>query len=182
MSRLPEIDPDNLTEAQQRVYEKIAAGPRGGVRGPFAPLLLCPEVADGVQQVGAWLRFEGSLSGDLRELAILITARVWSAQYEWYAHAPIAEKEGLDPTIMAAVAERREPDFNTEAEATVYAYCQELHGDHRVSDATYGQAVAEFGEAGVMELTALCGHYTTVAMTLNVFGIEPPEGERPLPD
>ena len=87
MSRLPEFDETKLTVAQKEVYDRIAAGPRGGVRGPFKALLHAPELGDLVQAVGGHLRYGGALSGDLRELAILVTGRHINAQYEFFAHA-----------------------------------------------------------------------------------------------
>jgi len=109
MTRLSEFDPETMTDAQRTVYENIIQGPRGGLRGPFKALLHAPELADLVQGVGGHLRFDGALRGDLRELAILVTARHIRAQYEWFAHAPIGEKDGLDPAIVEAIRTGAEP-------------------------------------------------------------------------
>ena len=101
MQRLPKLDPGALMGRKREVYNTIAGGPRGGVRGPFVALLQCPDIADYVQGLGAHLRFEGALPGPLRELAILMTARFWTAAYEWCAHVTIAEKEGLAPAVRS---------------------------------------------------------------------------------
>ncbi len=125
MPRLPDLDPDTLTAEQKNVFDKIANGPRGGVRGPFAALLHCPGAADHIQAMGAHLRFDGVLPGPLRELAILVTAHFWKAEYEWNSHAPIAEKEGLDPAVIDAIAQNRTPEFPSPDQRAVYAVVAE---------------------------------------------------------
>ena len=182
MARLPEFDETKLTAAQKEVYDRIASGPRGGVRGPFKALLHAPELGDHIQEVGGHLRYGGSLSGDLRELAILVTGRHINAQYEFFAHAPIGIDEGLDPAIVEAVRTKREPSFNDEKTETVYRFAKQMNEKHNVDDATFEAAVAQFGHPGVVELVVLCGYYTLIAMTLNSFGITPPEGEEPFSD
>jgi len=146
------------------------------VRGPFAKLLHHPGIADHVQAMGIHLRFDGILPGRLRELAILTTARFWKADYEWNSHAPIAEKEGLDPAVIDAIAEEKTPDFPSDEEKTVHAFVTELHRDHQVSDITYAEAVRAFGTEAVVELTALAGYYTLISMVLRTFEVEAPEG------
>lgn len=182
MSRLPEFDETKLTVAQKEVYDRIAAGPRGGVRGPFKALLHAPELGDLVQAVGGHLRYGGALSGDLRELAILVTGRHINAQYEFFAHAPIGIDEGLDPAIVEAIRTKQEPQIEDADTACVYHFANALNEGHNVDDATYNEAVERFGHGGVVELVALCGYYTLIGMTLNVFGIDPPEGEAPFDD
>ncbi|MBC8337954.1 MAG: carboxymuconolactone decarboxylase family protein [Alphaproteobacteria bacterium] len=169
MPRLPDLDPAALTLEQQRVHDNITSGPRGGVRGPFAALLHHPGACDHVQAMGIHLRFDGVLPGHLRELAILTAARFWGAEYEWNAHAPIAEKEGLSQGVINAIAENRPPDFSSDAESAVHAFCRELHEIHHVGDETYEAAIAAIGQDGVIELTVLCGYYTIISMTLRVF-------------
>ena len=85
-ARFPQVPRDQLTDAQKQVYDAIAGGPRGGVRGPFGPLLRSPELADRVQKLGEYLRFDSSLPARLNEMAILINARFWESKYEWNAH------------------------------------------------------------------------------------------------
>jgi 4-carboxymuconolactone decarboxylase len=180
MPRLPQLDPATLTGRQKEIYDKIVSSPRGGVRGPFGVLLHAPGVADPVQALGAYLRFESVLPAKLRELAILITARFWTAQFEWHVHRGFAEKEGLDPAVIDAIATRKTPDFKTPEEKVVYAYVRELHKQHRVSDATYEVAVRVLGREATVELTALAGYYTLISMVLNAFEVEVPTGEAPL--
>ena len=183
MSRLPSLAPEDLTEAQKRVLDKIQAGPRGGstgVQGPFGGWLASPEFADHAQKLGALLRFGTSVPGRLKELGILYVARTWTAQFEWYAHKKIALDAGLDLDVIDAVEARRRPDFKHDDEAVVYDFCVELHETRRVSDACFEAAKKHLGEAGVSELVGVLGYYTLVSMTLNVFEVPLPEGE-PLP-
>ncbi|HJO74545.1 MAG TPA: carboxymuconolactone decarboxylase family protein [Rhodospirillales bacterium] len=181
MPRLLELDPSALTPKQQRVHDVIANGPRGSVRGPFAALLHCPGVADYVQAMGIHLRFDAVLPGLLRELAILTTARFWKAEYEWNSHAPIAEKEGLSPAVIDAIALNQTPEFHSPDQQAVYAFCRELHENHHVGDTVYEQAIDALGLEAVMELTAVAGYYTLISMVLNTFEVAPPEGGTVLP-
>jgi len=174
--RYPELRPEQMTEAQQRVSQSIAAGPRGGVRGPFNALLRSPELADRVQRVGEYLRFGTSLPARLNELAILINARFWGSQYEWYAHRPLAEKGGLAPAVADDLARNRRPAGLQPDEAVVYEFCTALHTAHAVDDALFERAVAALGERGVMDLIGVSGYYTLVSMVLNVAEIPLPAG------
>ena len=180
MERFPELRDEELDEAQRRVAEAIAAGPRGTVLGPFPPLLHSPGLADRVQSLGAYVRFESPIPEDLKELAVLVTARHWTAQFEWYAHSRLALKAGVRPEVVAAIAEGRRPEGLSPAEAAVYDFCRELHGGRRVSDAMFERALAHMGRRGVMDLVGLCGYYALIAMVLNVAEVPAPEGEPPL--
>jgi 4-carboxymuconolactone decarboxylase len=179
MSRLSELTPETMNAEQKEAYDAIASGPRGGVRGPFAALLHNPTIANQVQQVGAALRYNGVLSGNLREIAILVTGRFWTAQYEWYAHAKIALEEGVGDNVVDAIAQRRRPSFTKSDEAAVYEFATELHEKQNVSDNTFEWAKEQLGEDGVVELTAICGYYGLVSMVLNTFQIPLPDGEAP---
>ncbi|MCH7864345.1 MAG: carboxymuconolactone decarboxylase family protein [Proteobacteria bacterium] len=173
MARLPPLDPDALTGRQREVFDGIAQGPRGGVLGPFTALLLQPEVADRVQALGARLRFEGTLPGRLRELAVLVTAHFWGAAYEWAAHAPIARKEGVPVAVIEAIADGRQPDFDDARDAAVYRFCSEMLETHEAGDETYADVLDALGLEGVVEMTALVGYYALLAMVLKTFRIEP---------
>jgi 4-carboxymuconolactone decarboxylase len=183
--RLPALPPEALSEAQKAVVGNITAGPRGSIRGPFAALLRSPVVADRVQSLGAYLRFESSIPPALNELAICVTAREWTAQYEWYAHARLALQAGLPAGILDAVAEGREPEGMDADQRLVWTFCTELHRDRGVSDPTYAAVRDRFGEQGVADLIAVSGYYVLVAMTLNVSRVPLPAGEpvplKPLP-
>ena len=176
MPRLPEPDPETLTAEQKAIFEDIAAGPRGGVRGPFKMLIYSPDLCTRVQKLGAYVRYDCSVPQRLRELAILITARHLDADYEWHAHVPHALKAGLAASIVEAIRVGEAPAFSEPAEQAVYDFVSELHQTHRVGDATYAAALSELGRQGVVDLVGLLGHYSLIAMTLNVFEVPVPDG------
>lgn len=180
MSRLPKLNAGELDNEQRRIVDEITAGPRGEVRGPFIPLLHNAKAADAVQRMGAFLRFEGTLPGALREMVILLVARHWCAQYEWFAHHDIALSEGLAPGIADAIQRNATPAFEDPLLERVYQFVIELHRNHEVSRGSFDLVLESLGPAKTVELVALCGHYNTVAMVLNTFSIEPPGGENPL--
>jgi 4-carboxymuconolactone decarboxylase len=179
MSRIPLPSAETLTPDQRRVYDAIASGPRGGVRGPFLALLYAPELADKWQQLGELLRYRTSLSPRLSELAILVTARHWDCQYEWFAHEQHALKGGVPPEFIAAIKADRRPQFDKPDDTAIYDYAVELHTRRAVSPETYKRALDIFGKTGVVEITALLGYYTMVAMTLNAHEIPVPSGATP---
>ena len=176
--RMAEIPLDKMTPAQRAVADAIMSGPRGGLRGPFNTWLRSPELADRLQKVGEYLRFNTSLDKRVNEMAILLTAQFWGAQYEWYAHAPLALKAGLDPAIVAAIGAGRKPENMKDDEAIVWDFTTQLRRDHAVDDATYTRAVAKFGEQGITDLIAVNGYYDVVSMTLNIARVAPPAGEQ----
>lgn len=180
MSRLPKLGSDQLSDEQRRVAAEITSGPRGEVRGPFVPLLHNAKAADAVQRMGSFLRFDGTLPGALREMVILMVARHWSAQYEWFAHHRIALEQGLDPAIADAIAAHRRPDFDDDVLAQVYDFVTELHRDHQVSEPTFAAVHAALGASQVVELIVLCGHYNLISMVLNAFDVQVPGGAQPL--
>ncbi len=180
--RFPTLTPEQMTPAQKKVADAIMAGPRKSMGGPFNAWLRSPELADRLQAVGEQVRFHSSLPPRLSEFAILITAREWDADYEWYAHYPLALKAGLKPEIAAAVAKGERPPGMAADEAAVFDYMAELRRTRRVSDATYARTHALLGDQGVIDLVALSGYYDLVSMTLNTAEVRPPEpGPLPLP-
>lgn len=146
----------------------MTAGPRGAVIGPFIATLRSPELTRRLQRLGEYLRYEAALPEKLREMAILLTAREWTQGFEWETHAPLAEKAGLSAATIAAIGDARVPASMERGESLVYDVCTEVFRDRAVSDATYVAAVKEFGEQGVVDLIAIVGYYTTLAMILNV--------------
>ena len=180
--RFPTLTPEQMTPAQRSVADKITSGPRKSMGGPFNAWLRSPELADRLQAVGEHVRFHSSLPARLNEFAILITARAWDADYEWYAHYPLALKAGLKPAVAAGIARGRRPAGMAADEAAVYDFMAELRRTHRVSDATYARAHQALGDQGVIDLVALSGYYDLVSMTLNTAQVRPPEaGALPLP-
>src|SRR5690348_1061392 len=182
MPRIPLFPMEQMTGEQRRVYDAVANGPRGKVEGPIRAALHRPDLADKWQQLGAALRYGTSLPPRLSELAILVTARAWDSQFEWYAHEPHAIKAGVGQEIVAAIRDGRTPSFSNPDEHAVYDYVAELQHTHAVSEKTYRRALALLDVIGIVELTALTGYNSMVAMTLNAHEIPLPEGvESPLP-
>jgi 4-carboxymuconolactone decarboxylase len=178
---MKDLSVSELTPEQRRVYDNIAAGPRGQVHGgPFHVWLREPGFADLTQALGAHLRFNKTLPLTVTEIGILMVARHWSAQFEWYYHKQVALKAGLDPKIIDAIHVRKVPASMAADEAAAHAFVGELLESKKVSQATYDRALKVLGEPGVVVLTGIVGYYSLVAMTLNVFDISVPQGE-PLP-
>lgn len=183
MTRLPMIPEDKLTEAQRRAVQAVTQGKRAGVRGPFPALLRSPELCAHAAVLGEFCRFGSSLPPRLSEMAILITAYNWRAQYEWYAHAPLAEKGGLGADVIEAIRIGKRPTGMKADETVLYDLCTELHDKKRVSDATYRKGVETFGENGVVDILGISGYYTLVSMVLNTAQVALPEGEKnPFPE
>lgn len=164
-----------MTDEQRGVYQSIVSGPRGGARGPFNALLRSPQLAEHAQKLGAYVRFKSSLPARLNELAILVTARYWTAQFEWYAHAQLAEKAGLGLNLISSIEKNLRPEGMTKEETAIYDFAKELHEKKEVGDATFAAVKDLFGEKGIVDLVGACGYYTMVSMILNV-------ERHPLPD
>lgn len=177
MPRIEMLEREAMDARQQQVHDEIVAGPRGGTRGPFQAWLRSPELADRGQKLGEFCRYNTSLGPRLSELAILVTARHFTAQFEWYAHAPMAARAGVDDAVIEAIRTRATPQFDKEDEATVYAFASEYYASHRVSDETYQRAKTLFGERGVADLVGVMGYYMLVSATLNVFEMDTPDGD-----
>jgi len=175
---MPPLRDAELSAAQRAAAKELTAGPRGGVVGPFIAALRSPELMTRLQRLGEYLRYGNALGPRLTELAILITARAWSQPFEWAMHVGEAEARGLASATISAIGRCKRPARMAADEAIVYDYLRELLAKQSVSDATYARAVAAFGEAGVVDLTAVAGYYTTLAMILNVARTPVPPGER----
>lgn len=168
-----------MDAAQKAVYDKIVSGPRGRIQGPLRAVLHNAELADRWQALGALLRYGTSLPPRLSEIAILVTGRACNSPFEWYAHRLEGEKAGLEPAFLEALLAQAEPPAMAADDALVWRYAVELNRHKSVSDATYAATLARFGERTVVELTALIGYYTMVAMTLNCHEIPLPDGVAP---
>ena len=168
-----------MTPAQRAVAAEIAAGPRGEVRGPFIALLHNAELARRIQQLGEHLRFHNKLPVAALEIAVLVTAREWNCQYEFFMHDRIARKAGLAPGIIDAIAQGKEPPAMSADEALVYKASRQAHATGRLDDETFAAARERFGLDGTLDLLALNGYYSMMAMVLNSSGIPLPEGSAP---
>jgi pimeloyl-ACP methyl ester carboxylesterase/alkylhydroperoxidase family enzyme len=180
-ARFAPLSDQDMTPEQRRVANAVASGPRGALRGPFHALLRSPELADRVRRLGDFVRFESAFPAPLRELAILLVARFWSAHYEWNAHRKHAVAAGLDPAIPAAIETGRRPAALSPDEALVYDLVSELLTDKDISDATYEAATSRFGERAVVELIGTAGYYGVVSLVLNAARVPVPEGGTRLP-
>jgi len=172
--RFPEIPLDKMTPAQRSVADAILSGPRKEISPPFDTWLRSPELTDRLAKLGEYLFFKTSLDNRVREMVVLMSAQFWGSQYEWYAHAPMATKAGLDPATIAAIGAGRKPDNMKDDEAVAWEFTTQLRRDHGVDDAIYAKAVEKFGERGVVDLIALNGGYDLVSMTLNVARVSVP--------
>ena len=179
--RMPPLADEAMTDEQRRCAREIASGPRGGVYGPFVPLLRSPELAGHAQRMGEYLRYRSSI-GTLSELAILVVARAWSQRVEWSIHAPIALGVGIAAETIAAIASGKEPRGLPDDQQVVYDFCRELCTDKSVSDATYERTKARFGDKGIIDLAGINGYYTLLAMVMNIARTSVPDvGDATLP-
>lgn len=181
VDRMPPLDPATMSAAQRNAAEALAAGPRGGVKGPFIPLLRSPELMDALQKVGEYLRFRSSLDPRIREFLMLVVSRQWSQQLEWFVHVPLALRAGVKEQTLQGLAAARRPPAMAEDEAMAYDLCDELLRTHGVSDATYRNAVDAFSEAGIIDILGLIGYFSTMSMVLNVAHTPTPPGESAIP-
>jgi len=169
--RLAKLTEDQLTPRQKELAARIA-GKRGQVRGPFLCWLHSPELCDRVEALGAYVRFDCSLSEKLREFSILITARHWDAQHSWNAHIDKAIVAGMSQESLQAIAERRAPEFAAEDERVFYEFCTEVLEEHFVSDATFAAALGLFGSNGVVDIIGCLGNFSMLAFCLNSFQVD----------
>lgn len=180
--RFPEIPREKMSAEQIAIYDRIASGPRAGVRGPYNALLRAPELCGLSEQLGAYVRYRNSLPNRLKEMAILLTARHWTAQYEWYAHRKIGEQEGLSPTLCDTIARGERPGNMDDEQVVVFDFVSQMLKTHAVDDTIYAQMKQAFGERGVLDLIYLVGHYCTVAFILNIDRHPLPPDAKPLPE
>lgn len=179
--RLAPIDEDTMSAAQRRLLDALRAGPRGqsiAPRGPFAAWMHAPQFGELAQTLGAHARYKTALPPRLSEFAILCTARLWRAQYEWFAHAPMAERAGVKPKTIADLRAGRAPKSAPRDERALHDFIRELYRTRRVADRTYKRVHAFLGDAAMVELCGILGYYTLISMTLNVFHMLPPASEK----
>jgi 4-carboxymuconolactone decarboxylase len=183
-ARFGPLKADELNPAQKAWADLIAAPPRNArfANPPYRAYIRNPELATRLSALSDYLRWNTSLPPRLSEFAILITARQWTAQYEWFAHYPLAIKAGLDPKIAGDLAAGNRPGGMRADEAAVYDLATELYRDKKVSDPTYGAALKQFGERGIMDVIGIIGYYDLVSMTLITMQATAPDNSvAPLP-
>jgi alkylhydroperoxidase family enzyme len=190
--RLDLIAPADLDDAQRAVYDAITGGPRasqagtvpitdeaGRLVGPFAVMLLAPEVGNAVQQVGAKIRFAAALTGRERELAILAVAGQLRSDFERLAHEPAALKLGLTQDQVNAALSGLVPDGLAESEALVFRLARVMTADRTLPDEDYDTGLAVLGRERLADLTWLVGYYAALALSLAVFRPFLPESFAP---
>lgn len=175
--RLADLDPTQLTPEQSRVYNAIVSGPRGKVVGPLRVWLTSPEMAEKAQALGQYARFDSVLPQDLSELAIIVTARIWSSGFEWTHHAPIALSAGIPSDAVEAISKGLRVRFDDPKRQGVFDCAVELHRDRQISDQSFETGRALLGEQGMVDLVGICGYYTLISMTINAFNV--PDGDGP---
>ncbi|HEY8069886.1 MAG TPA: carboxymuconolactone decarboxylase family protein [Burkholderiales bacterium] len=178
-SRFPLLARESMSAEQRDLYERRMVGPWADLRGPFNAFMRNPAMADKALDLGNHIRHGNSLSEPLTELAILVTGRHWSAQYEWWAHYKRAKAAGLPMHIADAIAAGRRPGGMQPDQEALYDFCIELHETQQVSDTTWARARALFSEQQILDLIATCGFYVLISMVLNVARPEMPGGEAP---
>jgi len=179
--RLPTIAPSDYTAEQKQAAADFEAARKVPVFGPFEPLMYSPQVMSQARAMGDYLRYKSAIGTTLSELAILVTAREWTQDYEWYVHQPIALKAGIKPEVADAIADGRRPTGMSDDEDIVYEFSIELHRTKRVSDTTFARAEKRFGKQGVVDLTGINAYYTLLAMQLNMAQYQMPKDGKPLP-
>jgi 4-carboxymuconolactone decarboxylase len=169
-----------LTPGQKAMVDDMLNGERKGVmNGPFNVLLRSPEMGDAAQKFGAQVRFHSTLPKRLNEMAILMTARFWNSQYDWWSHRQMAQDAGLSPAVIDAISVGKRPDPMQADEAAIYNFGDELLKTREVSDASFKAVVDKFGERGAVDLTSVMGYYCFVSMVLNVDRYPLPDGQQP---
>jgi 4-carboxymuconolactone decarboxylase len=159
---------DTIPGPQRALAERMLKETRAGLGGPWNIMLRSPGMAEGMVALYNHFRRNTRLPQRLVEFGILITAREWSAQYEWFVHYPIALTQGMSAEVLADVRANRRPAGMKPDEEAVYNFAVEILRKHFVSDATFQKAKSELGEEQVVDLIALVGTYVAIGALLNV--------------
>jgi len=178
MPRYQQVEESQLNDEQRRVYNDCKAGPRGMVPPPVHVWLKSPGLADHAHKLGGHVRFGTPFTQKQTEIAILVTARYWTAQFEWAAHVRLGLAAGLTQDVIDAIAERRTPKFADPDDQLVYDFARSYYQNHRIDDATYDRVVKRWGDKGIVDLAGLIGYYSFVSVTLNIFEVPTPAGAK----
>jgi len=175
--RLPTIPPAAYSPEQSQASADFEAARQGPVFGPFEPLMHSPQVMTLSRSMGDYLRYKSAIGNTMSELVILIVAREWTQDFEWWFHYPLALKSGISKEVADAIAEGRRPVGMSADEDMIYSYTTELTKNKQVSDVTFERVKARFGTKGVVDLTGIAGYYTFLAMQLNSAQYKLPSGQ-----
>jgi 4-carboxymuconolactone decarboxylase len=186
MSRLTPLTRLDLDDEQAAIWDALLEnrgggleliGPDGAMVGPFNAFVHAPKTGKRLSSLGALVRFRTSIERRLSEIAICTVGAHWQAEFEFWAHAPMAIEHGVDPAVIDALRAGRVPDFERDDERVVYEVVSQLLDRHRVDAQTYATAEALLGEAGLVELVSTAGYYCLISLTLNLFEVPLPDGE-----
>lgn len=175
--RLPTIPSAQYTPEQAQAAVEFETARKGPVFGPFEPLMHSPQVMTLSRSMGDYLRYKSAIGNTMSELVILVVAREWTQDFEWWYHYPLAIKAGISKDIADAIADGRRPVGMSADEDMIYSYTTELARNKRVSDVTFERVKARFGTKGVVDLTGIAGYYTFLAMQLNSAQYKIPKGQ-----
>ena len=182
MARIKDWKVEDLTKEQKEIHDTIVSGPRGHVVGPLRIWLNNPGLARSAQTVGEYARYGTSLSKGLSDLAIITTGRVWSSAFEWEHHAPLAIEGGIDPENVNIISMGQRPNFTKAEEESVFDFAAEANILKNVSDNTYNNLVSILDETTAIDVVGICGYYSLISMTLNVFKVPNDTDKWPLPE
>ena len=178
MPRYEQQDPAKLNAEQRRVWDACTAGPRGSVPPPVHVWLKSPGLADHAHQLGAHVRFGTPFTPKQTEIAILVNARYWTAQFEWAAHVRLGLQAGIARSRSTRSPSASAPKFTDPDDQLVYDFAHSYYQNHRVDQATYDRVATRWGDKGVVDLAGLIGYYSFVSVTLNVFEVPTPPGAK----
>jgi 4-carboxymuconolactone decarboxylase len=186
MTRIPYLRRDDLGPEAQRLWDGIVDGrgdfvvtAEGGLAGPFNAFITSPDAGRRLSSLGATLRFGSSIERRLSEIAILTTGARWQAEFEWWAHAPMAREHGVAEAVVEAIGRGEDPPFEADDERAVYTVARQLSQTGHLDQEAYDAAHRILGDAGMVELVSLCGYYTLISFLLNSFSVPLPPGVAP---
>ena len=187
MTRIPYVRRAELGPEGQRLWDALVDGQGdviltadGGLAGPFNALVTAPDAGRRMSSLGATLRFGTSIERRLSEIAIITTGARWQAEFEWWAHAPMAREHGVPVGVVDAIGRGEDPPFEADDERAIYAAARQLGHSGRLDQEIYDAAHRFLGEVGMVELVELCGYYTMISFLLNAFEVPLPPGAAPM--
>ncbi|HUB22334.1 MAG TPA: carboxymuconolactone decarboxylase family protein [Streptosporangiaceae bacterium] len=189
MTRIPYVRREELGPEGRRLWDAIVDGrgdlvvtTDGGLAGPFNAFVTAPDAGRRMSALGATLRFGTSIERRLSEIAIITTGARWQAEFEWWAHAPMAREHGVADAVVEAIGHGADPPFEADDERAVYAVARQLGRSGHLDQETYDAAHRFLGDAGMVELVSLCGYYTLISFLLNAFAVPLPPEATPMWD
>ena len=177
--RLKNLDYSDMNSEQKKIYDDIASGPRGSVRGPLAVWMHRAGLADKAQSLGAYCRYSSSLDPLLSEFAICLIARIWGSGYEWKVHSKIAIDAGVDQDVIQSISLGKKPSLMNEEQQAIYEFTMTLNKYKKISDDLYNETYRILGKDRIIDLVGILGYYTLISMTINVFGVQHQEMQTP---